>query len=66
MGEPGQGVPVCGITGRECPSSFLYRNTILNMTVFGYVVFIVIINEIAMIDLPECGKHCQSEKKTNQ
>jgi hypothetical protein len=66
MGEPGKGVPVCSTTGHECPSSAFQRNTILNMTVFGYVLFVVKNNEIAMLDLPECGEHCQRKKETNQ
>jgi hypothetical protein len=36
------------------------------MTVFGYVVFIVIVDESAMVDLPEDSKRCQRKKKANQ
>jgi hypothetical protein len=65
VGHPCHGMPVCGITGRECPPNCLCRNTILDVDVFSYVWRIVIINEIALIELPECYESSSSNKKTD-
>ena len=59
------GCQFAGITGRECPSNCLRRNTVPDMDVFSYVRGIVIINEIAMIDLPECYESSSRQKKTD-
>jgi hypothetical protein len=48
-------MPVPGMIGRESPANSLCRNTILYMTVFGYVKVVVVIGEIAIIDLPVNG-----------
>ncbi len=46
-------MPVCSITGRERPPNCLNRNAVSDVDVPSYVRFIVIINEIALADLPE-------------
>jgi hypothetical protein len=66
MGDPGYGVPVRDMTGRECPSNPVQRNTVLDMTIFRYIERIVKINEIAAIDLPECHKGGNREKQVNR
>jgi TusA-related sulfurtransferase len=65
VGDPGQGVPVRGLIGRECPPNAIQRNTVLDLMVRGYVVGIVVRNEIAIIDLPECKKGRNYQKQVN-
>jgi hypothetical protein len=59
-------MPIRGMTGRECPSNCLRCDTMLDMYVFGYVLAIVKVNEIALIDLPERQERSSRQKKINQ
>ena len=54
MGYPRQGMPEIGMTGREGPPDPLDRDPILNIAVLCYVYIVIVINEFAVIDLPEC------------
>ena len=53
MGYPCQGMPVRFMTGGECPSDAFHRETMLNMTVIGYILGIIVANEVTTIDLPK-------------
>ena len=65
VGYPGNRMPVGLVYGCEGPSNSRYRNTILNLTVSGYVAVIVVINEIAMTYLPECYEGSNSQENAN-
>jgi hypothetical protein len=58
-------MPVCDMAGRECPPNSLYRNTIPNITIVGYVGDIVVNTEITMINLPECYAGCSRQENAN-
>jgi hypothetical protein len=53
MGDPGQGMPVAGMARGERPQDPLHGKAVLNVPVFGDVIRIIEINEIALRDLPE-------------
>jgi hypothetical protein len=56
-------MPVSGMTGCQCPVNFPYRDTILYMTVFRYIFIVIVISEIAMIDLPVNGNGSNRQKE---
>ena len=53
VGDPGQGVPVRGLAGRECPGDPLHGEAALHVPVVGDVLRIIEIDEIAAHHLPE-------------
>ncbi len=65
VGYPCQGMPVCGVIGSECPADTFHRYAILNMGVFCHIDGIIVISEIAGMDLPECDKGGNSQGDVN-
>ena len=41
VGDPGQGMPVCGMAGGECPCDPLHGKAVLNVPVVGDVLRII-------------------------
>jgi hypothetical protein len=62
VGNPGQGMPVCGMSGGECPLDALYGEAVLNVPVFCNVPGIIETDEIAVRDLPEGYEGGDSEE----
>ena len=60
--EPRVGVPELGIQGRKGPPNRLHSEAVLNIPVFGYIARIIIIDEIAVRDLPEGHEDGEGEK----
>jgi hypothetical protein len=63
VGDPGQGMPVCGMAGGECPYDALHGKAVLYVPVLGDVERIIEINERAVRDLPESHKGGDDEEQ---
>jgi hypothetical protein len=59
-------MPVCGTTGRECPSNCLNRDAMPYMDVLSYVYAIVKISKIALTELLERYDGSDSQKEAYQ
>ena len=64
--QPREGMPELGIQGREGPPNGLPSEAVLNMLVFTYVLRIIIIDEIALRDLPESQEGGDDEERDDE
>ncbi len=65
VGEPGQRMPVARINGCEGPLGAVDRQSGQNMPVFNNVHFVVEIDKIEVIDLPEDREGHNSQDKAD-
>ena len=63
VGDPGQGMPVSGMAGGDCPEDPLHGKAVPNVPVLGDVLRIIKRNEIAARDLPEGREGGDDEKQ---
>jgi hypothetical protein len=49
-------MPIRGIATKECPLDPLDSQSTLDVTIFGNIHIIVIVDEFALINPPECCK----------
>jgi hypothetical protein len=59
-------MPVCLMRGRECPSNGIHRQAVLNVSVFGHVERVVVVDEIAPVYMLESHEGGSGKKKTDK